>query len=185
MDMWDFLKWRRTLRYTQAKAGELLGVNRATIQNWERGTTRISRAAELACQELTRYWKQRAEFGPVILVYSDSPIPEQAEPDSVCNLQCERFRNNDAAIEQVARLRRTPNFVNPIIIDEAGGFVWTSAELMRECDRRVEEMKKKYEAAASSADTKGLRNPTPSRISDALDHQINEPDRHTDKHVQK
>src|SRR6266852_880334 len=36
MDMWDFLKWRKTLRYTQAEAAEMLGVNRGTIQNWER-----------------------------------------------------------------------------------------------------------------------------------------------------
>src|SRR6266852_8189795 len=62
MDMWEFLKWRRTLRYTQAEAAEKLGVNRGTIQNWERGHTRIPKSTELACHELTRQWKQRPEF---------------------------------------------------------------------------------------------------------------------------
>ena len=41
MDNWDFLKWRRTLRYKQTEAAKGLGVNRATIQNWERGVMRI------------------------------------------------------------------------------------------------------------------------------------------------
>jgi DNA-binding XRE family transcriptional regulator len=58
MDSWGLLKWRRTLGYTQAEAGEKLGVNRGTIQNWERGNTRIPKSIELACQELARQWKQ-------------------------------------------------------------------------------------------------------------------------------
>src|SRR5712692_2539060 len=77
MDMWDFLKWRRTLRYTQAEAAEKLGVNRGTIQNWERGVTRISKAADLACLELTRRWKQRPEFGAVSLIYAETPVSQQ------------------------------------------------------------------------------------------------------------
>ena len=74
MDSWDFLKWRKTLRYTQAEVAAKLGINRSTVQNWERGITPISKSAELASQELTREWKQRPEFGPVTLVYSDDPI---------------------------------------------------------------------------------------------------------------
>jgi DNA-binding XRE family transcriptional regulator len=54
MDRFEFLKWRRDLRYTQAKAAVELGVNRGTIRNWERGATRIPRTVALACHELDR-----------------------------------------------------------------------------------------------------------------------------------
>jgi DNA-binding XRE family transcriptional regulator len=149
MDKWDFLKWRKTLRYTQAEAGEQLGVNRGTIQNWERGITRISRTAELACQELNRRWKQRPEFGPVTLVYADSPIWQQAEgPYNVPVLQCERYPNNDAAIEQASRLKGSPHFINPLIVEESGSVVWMGPELLRECDRRAEGARARRETAA-------------------------------------
>jgi DNA-binding XRE family transcriptional regulator len=74
MDMAEFLKWRKSLGYTQEEAGKKLGVSRATIQNWEKGVTRIPRAAELACLQVARRWKQRPEFGPVALVYTDGPV---------------------------------------------------------------------------------------------------------------
>ena len=152
MDMWEFLKWRRTLRYTQAEAGEKLGVNRGTIQNWERGHTRIPKSTELACQELTRQWKQRPEFGPVTLVYADSPIWQQAHgPYNVPVLQCERCPNNEAAIEQASRLRGNPRFINPLIIEEDGGIVWTTPELLHECDRRIEEAKRTGERPQARA----------------------------------
>ena len=137
MDMWDFLKWRRTLRYTQAEAAVKLGVNRATIQNWERGVTRISKAAELACNELTRFWKQRPDFGPVALVYAEDPIWSQSEATSV--LRGERFPTNDAAMERALALRQSPQFVSPHIIDRSGSVVWTNIELLHECDRRATE----------------------------------------------
>jgi transcriptional regulator with XRE-family HTH domain len=149
MDGWDFLKWRRTLRYTQAEAAEKLGVNRSTIQNWERAVTPVPKAAELACQELTRFWKQHPEFGPVALVYADSPMSQQADgPHTMFALQCERYLNNDAAIAQATRLKRTPHFANPIILDEDGSVVWTSPELLRECDRRSDEARATRETAA-------------------------------------
>jgi DNA-binding XRE family transcriptional regulator len=92
MDKWELLKWRRTLGYTQAEAGERLGVNRGTIQNWERGNTRIPKSIELACQELTRQWKQRPEFGPVTLVYADSAIWQQANGLHSVSVQCDAIR---------------------------------------------------------------------------------------------
>ncbi len=141
MDRWDFLKWRKTLRYTQAEAATKLGVNRATIQNWERGITRISRSAELACLELTRFWKQGREFGPVALVYADSPIWSESDGTSgVSVLRCERFPNNAAAIERASRLRRTRHFIDPFVMDKSGVIVWTSPELLHECDRRANEI---------------------------------------------
>src|SRR5258708_1983631 len=74
MDMWDFLKWRRTLGYTQEEAADKLGVHRGTIQHWERGITRVPQAVDLACEELTRRWKQQPEFGRVNLVYADGSV---------------------------------------------------------------------------------------------------------------
>ncbi len=152
MDNWDFLKWRKTLRYTQAEAAEKLGVNRGTIQNWERGVTRISKAAELACLELTRRWKQRPEFGSVNLIYAEAPASQQPDdPSRTALLQCELYSNNEAAIWRALQLMETPNFINPLIIEKDGGIVWTTPELLRECERRREEAKRKHETPEARA----------------------------------
>jgi len=142
MDMWEFLKWRRTLRYTQEEAAEKLGVNRGTIQNWERGVRRIPKAIELACPELTRRRKQRPEFGAVCLVYAEAPVCQQPDDPSRCALlQRELYSTNDVAILRALQLLDTPNFINPFIIEKDGGIVWTTIELLRECERRREEAK--------------------------------------------
>src|SRR6266498_2987458 len=101
MDMAEFLKWRKSLGYTQEEAGKKLGVSRATIQNWEKGVTRIPRAAELACLQVARRWKQRPEFGPVALVYTDGPMWQELR-DSYCTvvLHCDLYSNNEAALQQ-------------------------------------------------------------------------------------
>src|SRR2546423_13868211 len=106
LDRWEFLKWRKTLRYTQAEAADLLGVNRGTIQHWESGITRVPKAAELATQVLTRRWRQRPDFGPVALIHADNPIWQQADgPYVAAALQCERFSDNDGAIERATQLK--------------------------------------------------------------------------------
>lgn len=133
MDKWEFLKWRRTLGYTQDEVGEKLGVSRGTIQHWERGVTRIPRAMEMASQELTRRWKQRPDFGPVSLVYAGG----RASHSSF--LHCELHVNSDAAIQEALRLYGTPNFINPHIMEDGGGVVWTTPELLGECARRRRE----------------------------------------------
>lgn len=154
MDNWDFLKWRRTLRYTQAEAAEKLGVNRGTIQNWERGATRISKAAELACQELTRRWKQHCTFGPVTLVYADNPLWQRAEGlYQVPVLLCERYSNNDGALEQASSLKGGPHFQAPFIIDENGVTIWAGTELLAECDRRRDQARAK---CAATRDNQGV-----------------------------
>ncbi len=135
----DFLNWRKTLGYTQEEAGQKLGVDRSTIQNWEREITRVPRIVELACQELMRRWKQRPEFGPVALVCADEPMrPEADYPTRTVFVQCELYPNNEVAIRRTLRLGATGKFVNPLIIDQDGGIVWSTPDLLCECDRRRE-----------------------------------------------
>jgi hypothetical protein len=95
--------------------------------------------AELACRELTRRWKQRPEFGPVALVCTDEPMrPTADNPTRAVFVQSELCRNNEVAIRRALRLRATQEFVNPLIIDEGGGIVWSTPDLLCECDKRRE-----------------------------------------------
>jgi len=142
MDLWDFKKWRRKLRYSQFDAAEELGLTRAAIQNWERETVPISEVVELACEELTLRWKQRPEFGPVTLIYADEkvwPGPDQSARRLF--VQCELYANNEAALQRACWLKKTRNFISPFIAAEDGEIVWAAPELLRECDRRSEAAK--------------------------------------------
>jgi transcriptional regulator with XRE-family HTH domain len=142
MDLWDLKKWRRKLKYSQFEAAEKLGISRAAIQNWECEHSPIRHAVELACDEITRRWKQRPSFGPVVLIYADEPMwPESDCPSRVLCVQCELHPNNEAAIRQARRLRQTPNFINPSIIEENGGVIWTGPELLLECETRTQQGK--------------------------------------------
>jgi len=90
MDGWDFRKWRKTLRYSQAEAGGKLEVSTPTIQNWEKGVRPVPKVVELACVELTRRQKHQPEFGPVILVYvGDWLVQQSYGPDCIGLLQRE------------------------------------------------------------------------------------------------
>jgi transcriptional regulator with XRE-family HTH domain len=122
---------------TQIEAGSKLGVDRSTIQNWERGFTPVPESVALACQVLTRNWKQRPDFGPVTLVYSNEQIwPEPDHPTRTIFLQCHLCANNEVAIRQSLQLRKSPRFHNPLVIEIGGGIIWSTAELLRECDKR-------------------------------------------------
>lgn len=146
MDAWDFKKWRKALRYTQVQAAEQLGLSRGTIQNWENEHTPIPRMAELACVELTRRWRQCPEFGPVTLVYADSPMVQQADGSyRVPAMQYQRYANNEAALDQARLLKRCPSFVRPLIMDDEGDIVWSGAELLRAGHQRKEDFKGKNE----------------------------------------
>ena len=136
MEPVNFRKWRKALRYTQPEAGKKLGVDRATIQNWERGRTRIPRMAELACQQLTRQWKQSPGSGPVSLVYADEPVWSKLDdtPQELF-VQCELYPNNELAIRQSLRLSESPNFKSPFIIDDEGEIVWTTPGLLDQIRR--------------------------------------------------
>ena len=137
MDSWDLKKWRKKHGFNQFEAAEKLGINRGGFQNWERDVRPISKAVELACQEITRRWQQRPDFGPVILVYADGPILQQSsETYSIALLRCNRYPNNEAAIEEAGRLRFDPLLVNPFILAEDGSVIWDSPELLEEFNRR-------------------------------------------------
>ena len=135
MHLWDFKKWRKKLGYTQAEAGERLGLSRATVQYWEAEIRPVPLAVELACRKLLRHWKQRPEFGPVTLLYADDPVWQQASlPCGVLVLQCERHPNNESAIQRAVCLSETITLVTPLIVEDDGNVVWSGPELLSECD---------------------------------------------------
>jgi transcriptional regulator with XRE-family HTH domain len=141
MDACDFKKWRKALRLSQYEAADVLGVGRSTIQNWENKLSSVPRTVELACRELGREWKQRAEFGPITLVYADDPMWHRHNCFSGVFLQCERHPTNEAAIMRACRLRGEADFFSPFIIADDGTIIWSTDELLRECDKRRAEQR--------------------------------------------
>jgi transcriptional regulator with XRE-family HTH domain len=138
MDMWDLKKWRRALGYSQVDAAEMLGVSRGAIQHWESERTPVPTVVELACDELTRQWKQRPDFGPVVLIYSDEPMwPEPDCPSRVLCLQREWFPNNEASVLRARRLRETPNFVGAFVADQHGFIIRNTSELLSACEKPI------------------------------------------------
>jgi DNA-binding XRE family transcriptional regulator len=182
VDMREFKNWRKTHQYTQTEAGSKLGVDRSTIQNWEHGFTPIPTSVELACQVLTRRWKQRPEFGPVTLVYAYEPMwPEPDCPTRRVFVQCELCTNNEVAIQQALRLSKNPSFRNPLIIEHGGGIIWSIPDLLRECDKRRKRRKRKRvkdETAASGAtQDRHSRTSSISNQDNASSHQTLKKDR--------
>jgi hypothetical protein len=91
----------------------------------------------MPCEGLRPDNRQRPDFGPVILVYSDGPILQQSdEAYSVTLQRCDRHPNNEAAIEEACRLGLDPLLGNPLILAEDGSVIWDSPELLDECNRR-------------------------------------------------
>ena len=134
MDNWEFLKWRRTLGYTQAQLADVLGVNRGTIQNWERGSTKVSKMAQLALPEIARRRKQAPTYGPVTLFCADAPLGDQ--PSQPSSLHCATFLSNEDALKEISRAIEKSKFQSALIIDQEGVVVWAGEELVRECQRR-------------------------------------------------
>src|SRR5438874_7890270 len=137
MDQWDFKKWQKKLGINQVVAGEMLGLSRAAVQHWESDIRPVPRSVELACQELLRRWKQRPEFGPVTLLYADGPIPQAdtlSRGDLV--LQREPHPNNESALSRVVQLGETINLFVVFLVEDDGTVIWSSPELLHECDSR-------------------------------------------------
>ena len=139
MDAWDFKKWRKKLGINQVVAGEMLGLSRGAVQYWESEIRPVPLAVELACQELLRQSKLRSEFGPVTLLYADAPISLADRPpcgDLV--LRCEPHPDNESALSQIVRLRKSLTLFMPLIVEDDGTVVWSGPELLHECDARKE-----------------------------------------------
>lgn len=135
MDLWDFKKWRRKLRYTQTEAGEKLGLSRGAIQYWEREIRPVPLTVELACQELLRRWKRRPDFGPVTLLYADDPISLETSASVGSILaRSERHLNNDDALKSVSQHKETMTFA--FIVEDDGNVIWSGPELLHEIDVR-------------------------------------------------
>jgi DNA-binding XRE family transcriptional regulator len=135
MDQWDLKKWRKKLGINQAAAGEMLGLSRGAVQDWESEVRPVPLAVELACQELLRRWKQRPEFGPVTLLYAEGPMSRVdflSSGDLV--LRCEPHPDNQSALGRVVQLRETMNLFMPLIVEGDGTIIWSSLELQHECD---------------------------------------------------
>jgi DNA-binding XRE family transcriptional regulator len=125
MDAGDLKKWRKRLGYNQFEAAKRLGVRRASVQNWEQELWPIPGVIELACYQIMRRWKQRREFGPVLLVYTDEPIWQGSQgPYQVSILHAAVYRNNETAMQHVEQQKKDPNFINPVIS--------TTSELLQE-----------------------------------------------------
>jgi DNA-binding XRE family transcriptional regulator len=137
MDMWDFKKWRRKLRYSQVEAGKELGLSRGAVQKWETEANPVPVAIELACQELLRRWKRRPEFGPVTLLYAEHPIPPERPPAARSILiQSERHPNNESALRSARPLRDTMAVPVAFIMEDDGKVIWSGPALLREIDAR-------------------------------------------------
>jgi DNA-binding XRE family transcriptional regulator len=137
MDACDLKKWRKRLGYDQFEAAKRLGVQRASIQNWEQKLWPIPKVIQLACHEIMGSWKQRYEFGPVLLVYTDELIWQQSQgPYQVSILHSAVYQNNATAVQHVERLKNDPYFINPIIVESNGEIIWTTSELLQELARR-------------------------------------------------
>lgn len=132
----ELREWRKILGYTQKQAGKVLGVTRATIQNWEYESSSIPVAVQLACSVLMRRWKQRPEFGPVTVAYTGVPLSLAAQVQAQGEtLTCERYSSNRDAFSRLMDLNKSIAIFNPIILDDAGCAVWSGEALMKECEK--------------------------------------------------
>ena len=137
MDQWDLKKWRKKLGINQVAAGEMLGLSRGAVQDWESEIRPVPIAVELACQELLRRWKQRPEFGPVTLLYAEGPMSGlDSRPPGDLVLLCEPHPDNESALGRVVQLRETVKLFMPLIMEGDGTVIWSSLELQDECDAR-------------------------------------------------
>ena len=83
---------------------------RQTIQNWESGASAMPTTLAGACEVWTdRLRKQRADLGPVTLIYADAPmfVSPYGRRGKVAMLQQEPYATNAAALARVRILGPT------------------------------------------------------------------------------
>ena len=137
MNIWDLKKWRRKLKYSQFKAAEQLGVSRGAVQHWECERNPIPKAIDLACEEIARRWKQRPDFGPVVLMCSDEPMwPESGSLSRVLSVKRELHSNIRTAIERANYLRKSASIMTLFVVGEDGGIIFANQELITACEKQ-------------------------------------------------
>lgn len=119
MDGRQLRAWREAAGYSQeAAAIRFFKVARATLQNWETGTTQVPAAVEAACQIWTRRLHQEtASFGPVRLFFRN------------VTWLTETFDTNAQAVAVAQERWGREDFQEAFINDANGENVWTFAEL--------------------------------------------------------
>lgn len=128
----EFRTRRENTGRSQDATAQFLGVSRATLQNWERGTTAIPGAVDHALKTWERRVRQEtAGHGPVTLVYSDGPFfrsvygPQQPGE----RLFSEQYAFNSQALLRVRELARGRDFYNHFIVERGGSTLWDELEL--------------------------------------------------------
>ena len=115
----------------------MLGLSRGAVQHWENDVRPVPHTVELACQELLRRWKQRPEFGPVILLYAEGPMSRvDSFPSGDLVFRCEPHPDNESALCRIVRLRETAHLFLPFIVEDDGTIIWSGPELLQECEAR-------------------------------------------------
>lgn len=128
----DFIEWRHRTDLTQDEAAKKFGVTRATVQNWESGTSPVPVPVETSCQ----IWEERLRqenpnIGPVTLIYADGPMfvnpfgPRQR----IAMMHQEPYPTNAAAIARVQALWGRDDFHNALVIEQSGKPLWNIVEL--------------------------------------------------------
>jgi DNA-binding transcriptional regulator YiaG len=126
----DLKHWRKLMGYTQQQAALVLGVTRATVQNWEHQITRIPSSVDLACRIILLQSKRRPEYGPITLVYLDTPLPTAAvKPTHPGNFVCKTCTDSGSAFAEILARRSSPGFFHPMIFDNVGAVIWSGREL--------------------------------------------------------
>jgi len=124
----DFKRWRVQLGATQASVAQLFRVNRATIQNWEAGRTRIPEAAESLWLRQAQRWRQRPEYGPVTLHYYAGPKNILTSTNS----RIEPFPTNDAALRRARDLAKQTDLHFIGVIDDNDEPIWMGDQVRTE-----------------------------------------------------
>jgi transcriptional regulator with XRE-family HTH domain len=137
MNAEELKRWRERTGLTQADIAGRLQVTRATIQNWESGTTLVPAYIEAACGRLEVQLKQNdPEFGPVMLTYANGPMygPHQ----KLAMMQQEHYPSNLAALLRVFEIWEREDVYNPFIMEASGEMLWNSVELAKVVEGRYE-----------------------------------------------
>jgi transcriptional regulator with XRE-family HTH domain len=127
--------WRKSLGLTQEQASREFEVTRATVQNWEYEVTPVPLVVALATRQISIREKRRPEYGPVTLVYLDTLTASGMDEDLKPKLFCKRYADNRAALLEVFELRKGPDRLDPFILDDTGGVIWSGPALIDECNK--------------------------------------------------